>query len=52
MKKEKIIKEKNKIIILELALQINEELFNEKKINYQMFKYTEENILKKLKNIN
>ena len=41
--------DKNKEIILEVALTLNNELFNENKISYKMFKYTEENILKELK---
>lgn len=39
----------NKQIILEVALIINKELFDENKISYKMFKYTEDNILKELK---
>lgn len=45
-------KEKNKKILLNVALHINKELFNENKISYKMFKYTEENILKELKEYN
>ena len=45
-----IIKSKNKKIILELALTLNKELFDENKISYKMYKYTEENIFKELKN--
>ena len=45
----KEVKNKNKEILLEVALTLNKELFNENKISYKMFKYTEENILKKLK---
>lgn len=45
-------KNKNKEILLEVALTLNKELFNENKISYKMFKYTEENILKELKSRN
>ena len=45
----KEVKNKNKEIILNVALSLNKELFDENKISYKMFKYTEENILKKLK---
>lgn len=45
----KEVKNKNKEILLEVALTLNKELFNENKISYKMFKYTEENILKELK---
>lgn len=45
-------KTKNKKILLNVALHINKELFNENKISYKMFKYTEENILKELKEYN
>lgn len=45
-------KAKNKKILLNVALHINKELFNENKISYKMFKYTEENILKELKEYN
>ncbi len=38
-----------KAFLLEVALSLNQELFDEHKISYQMFKYTEENILSKLK---
>lgn len=41
---------KNKEITLNVALTLNKELFNENKISYKMFKYTEESILKELKN--
>lgn len=44
------VKKKNKEIILNVALYLNKELFDENKISYKMFKYTEENILKELKN--
>ncbi len=47
--KSKEVKRKNKEIILNIALSINKELFDENKISYKMFKYTEENILKELK---
>ena len=46
------VKNKNKEILLEIALTLNKELFNENKISYKMFKYTEENILKELKSRN
>lgn len=45
----KEVKNKNKEILLEVALNLNKELFNENKISYKMFKYTEKNILKELK---
>lgn len=45
----KEVKYKNKEILLEVALSLNKELFDENKISYKMFKYTEENILKELK---
>ena len=45
-------KNKNKEILLEVALTLNKELFNENKISYKMFKYTEDNILKELKSCN
>lgn len=45
----KEVKYKNKGILLEVALSLNKELFDENKISYKMFKYTEENILKELK---
>lgn len=48
----KEVKNKNKEILLEVALTLNKELFNENKISYKMFKYTEEKILKELKNRN
>ena len=44
----KEVKYKNKEILLEVALSLNKELFDENKISYKMFKYTEENILKEL----
>ena len=43
------VKYKNREILLEVALSLNKELFDENKISYKMFKYTEENILKELK---
>ncbi len=49
--KEKSFQTKNKEIILELALSLNQELFDENKISYKMFKYTEENLLKQIKSI-
>ena len=39
----------NKKFYLELALYINNELFIENKITYQMFQIAQENILKQLK---
>lgn len=48
----KEVKNKNKEILLEVALTLNKELFNENKISYKKFKYTEENILKELKSRN
>ena len=48
----KEVKYKNKEILLEVALSLNKELFDENKISYKMFKYTEENILKELKIFN
>lgn len=45
----KEVKYKNKEILLNAALSLNKELFDENKISYKMFKYTEENILKELK---
>lgn len=53
---QKEVQDKNKGIVLEIALSINQELFNENKISYKAFKCTEENILKQIrsnyKNIN
>lgn len=48
----KEVKNKNKEILLEVALTLNKELFNENKISYKMFKYTEDNILKELESCN
>lgn len=48
----KEVKNKNKEILLEVTLTLNKELFNENKISYKMFKYTEKNILKELKSRN
>lgn len=45
----KEVKYKNKEILLNVALSLNKELFDENNISYKMFKYTEENILKELK---
>ena len=50
--KYKEVKYKNKEILLNVALSLNKELFDENKISYKMFKYTEENILKELKTEN
>lgn len=47
----KEVKCKNKEILLNVALSLNKELFDENKISYKMFKYTEENILKELKKL-
>lgn len=47
----KEVKNKNKAILLEVALSINKELLDENKISYKMFKYAEENILKELKSL-
>ena len=46
------VKNKNKVIMLEVALTLNKELFNENIISYKKFKYAEENILKALKSRN
>ena len=46
----KEVKNKHRQIILEVALILNKELFDEKKITYRVYKFTEENILKKIKN--
>ena len=45
---DKNIQDKNKEIILNIALALNQELFDENKISYQIFKYTENNLLKDL----
>lgn len=42
---------RNKQIILELALALNKELFDEKEISYKVFKMAEGAILKENKNI-
>lgn len=47
--KSREVKNKHKEILFEVALSLNKELFDENKISYKMFKYTEENILKELK---
>lgn len=47
----KEVKNKNKAILLEVALSINKEMFDENKISYKIFKYAEENILKELKSL-
>ena len=36
------------ILILKLALVFNKRLYEENKITYQMYKYTENNLLKEL----
>ena len=46
------IKKMNRKIILEIALLINKELFNEERISYKVFKCAEESILKQIKLIN
>lgn len=38
-------------VILEVALFVNKELFNDRKISYRMFKYTEDEIIKRINNI-
>lgn len=43
------VKNRNKRILLEVALFLNKELFDEKKISYKLFKITEDNILRELK---
>ncbi len=43
------IKTKNREIILNAALSLNRELFDENKISYKMFKCTEEALLKEVK---
>lgn len=45
----KEVKYKNKEILLNVALSLNKELFDENKVSYKMFKYAEKNILKELK---
>lgn len=45
------MKIKNKIILLEVALILNKELYDENRISYKMFKYTEDNILKDMKEL-
>ena len=52
LKENKKIKNKNKEILLNVALYLNKELFDENRISYKMFKYTEKNILKELKHHN
>lgn len=46
------VENKSKEICLEVALILNKELFDENKISYKMFKYTEESILNELKEYN
>lgn len=43
------IKKKNRQLILDIALFLNKEMLNEKKIPYQTYKRTEEALLKKEK---
>lgn len=50
--KSKLVENKNKEIILELALALNKELSDENKLSYKMFKSTEKSILKQIKSIN
>lgn len=45
------MKIKNKIILLEVALILNKELYDENRISFKMFKYTEDNILKDMKEL-
>ena len=40
----------NKQLIIELSLLVNKELLTENKINYQLYKKTEDYLLKQLKN--
>lgn len=47
--KRKDVKHKKKEVLLNVALTLNKELFDEHIISYKMFQYTEENILKELK---
>ncbi len=49
--KEENIKFNDTEIVLEVALFLNKQLFDEQKISYKMFKYTEEHILKEFNNI-
>jgi len=46
---DKEVENENKELLLNVALFLNKELFNENKISYKMYKYSEENILKELK---
>lgn len=46
------VKSKNEKIILEVALYLNKELFDENIISYKIYKYTEQNILKELRKYN
>lgn len=48
----KEVKNKNQEILLNVALAINKELYDENRISYKMFKYTEKNILKELNEYN
>lgn len=45
----KIIKQKKKEMLLNIALSLNKELFDENKISYKMYQYAEKNILKEIK---
>lgn len=49
--KNKIVQDKNKEIILNVALILNKELFNDNEISYKMYKTVEEGILKQIKKI-
>lgn len=42
--------DKNKEISLEIALYINKNLYEEQEITYKMYKYTEDIILRQIKN--
>ena len=45
------MKSKNKKVIYELSLIINKEMLEDNYISYKTYKYTEDNILKKLNNL-
>lgn len=49
LKTNKKIEQKKEQLILEVVLILNKEMFNEDFISYKIYKQTEENILKKLK---
>lgn len=46
------IENKNKFFILEIALLLNKELFDDNEITYQTFKTAENCLLNQIKNIN